>query len=149
MKRIYLASSWRNPIQPAVIAFLRHAGHDVYDFRNPTPSDVGFSWRQVEAGKRVEAWDVFAYREALAHPVAQHGFKNDFDAMNWADEFCLLLPCGRSAHLEAGWAIGRGKRTSIFIPKLDEPELMYLTGGERTRICASLDEVAAFHSEVA
>lgn len=145
-KRIYVASSWRNQLQPGVVAALRTAGHEVYDFRNPAPDDHGFSWRQLEHGD-VKAWDTRAFRHALAHPVARRGFSLDFEAMKWADEFCLVLPCGRSAHLEAGWAIGQGKRTSVFIETLDEPELMYLTGGARTRICADFAEVLAFHDE--
>ena len=34
MARIYVASSWRDPYQPEVVAALREAGHEVYDFRN-------------------------------------------------------------------------------------------------------------------
>ena len=45
--RIYLASSWRNPRQPEVLAALRADGHEVYDFRNPAPGDNGFSWREI------------------------------------------------------------------------------------------------------
>jgi len=38
----------------------------------------------------------------------------------------LVLPCGRSAHLELGWAAGQGKRTAILLdgPQVT-PELMY------------------------
>lgn len=39
--KIYLASSWRNERQPAVLAALREAGHEVYDFRNPAPRHEG------------------------------------------------------------------------------------------------------------
>ena len=38
--KIYVASSWRNAQQPAVVARLREAGHEVYDFRNPAPANV-------------------------------------------------------------------------------------------------------------
>jgi hypothetical protein len=38
----------------------------------------------------------------------------------------LHSPCGRSAHLEAGWAIGQGKPTAILLHEDKfEPELMY------------------------
>jgi len=37
-RKIYVASSWRNDYYPKVVAKLREAGHEVYDFRNP-PSD--------------------------------------------------------------------------------------------------------------
>lgn len=33
--RIYVASSWRNNVQPLVVQTLRVAGLDVYDFKNP------------------------------------------------------------------------------------------------------------------
>ena len=32
----------------------------------------------------------------------------------------MVLPCGKSAHLELGYAVGKGKRTVIFMP--EEPE---------------------------
>lgn len=32
---IYVASSWRNPMQPAVIETLRAAGLDCYDWETP------------------------------------------------------------------------------------------------------------------
>ena len=32
-RKIYVASSWRNTFYPEVVARLREAGHDVYDFR--------------------------------------------------------------------------------------------------------------------
>lgn len=35
MAKIYVASSWRNPYQPEVVAALRKTGYEVYDFRNP------------------------------------------------------------------------------------------------------------------
>lgn len=48
MARIYVASSWRNPYQPEVVAALRKAGHEVYDFRNPKDNPGGFHWADVD-----------------------------------------------------------------------------------------------------
>ena len=42
MAKIYVASSWRNKYQPEVVAALRKAGHEVYDFRNPKDNPGGF-----------------------------------------------------------------------------------------------------------
>ena len=42
--RIYVASSWRNKLQPEVVAVLQRYDHDVYNFRNPSPEDTGFRW---------------------------------------------------------------------------------------------------------
>ena len=45
--------------------------------------------------------------------------------MLWADTCVLVLPCGRSAHTEAGWFAGRGLKTIVYMPENQEPELMY------------------------
>ena len=133
MSKIYLASSWRNPYQPLVVKALREAGHEVYDFRNPSNGDEGFKWKNVDG--LWEKWSNDDYINALNHPVAERGFKNDFDAMVWADVCILLLPCGRSAHSEAGWMQGAGKPTYVILIEKQEPELMYkLFAGVFTRI---------------
>ena len=133
MSKIYLASSWRNPYQPLVVKALREAGHEVYDFRNPSNGDEGFKWKNVDG--LWEKWSNDDYINALNHPVAERGFKNDFDAMVWADVCILLLPCGRSAHSEAGWMQGTGKPTYVILTEKQEPELMYkLFAGIFTKI---------------
>ena len=119
---IYVASSWRNPTHPAVVQVLRAAGLDCYDFRNPAPGEAGFSWSEIDPD-----WQNLTaeqYVKALQDPVAEHGYRRDFDAMQRADSFVLVLPCGRSAHLELGWAVGAGKRTAILTRDGEEPELM-------------------------
>ena len=42
----------------------------------------------------------------------------------WCDACLLVMPSGRSAHLEAGWAAGAGKRTAMVVLEPMEPELM-------------------------
>ena len=121
--KIYVASSWRNPHQPEVVDILRQLGHEVYDFRNPKEGDFGFSWSEIDP--KWEAWSTEEYIEALSHPIAEAGFKNDFDAMKWADCCLMVLPCGRSANTEAGWMKGAGKPVYVFSPTKQEPELMY------------------------
>ncbi|MFM2092084.1 MAG: hypothetical protein RLZZ127_2573 [Planctomycetota bacterium] len=135
MSRIYVASSWRNPYQPGLVDWLRMHGHAVYDFRNP-PHRTGFRWTDV--GLETKRPTVDQYREALQHPVAAAGYLSDFRAMEWADTCILLLPCGRSAHLEAGWFAGRGKRLIILTQDGEEPELMALMAHA---ICGSPEEV--------
>lgn len=127
MTKIYLASSWRNKFQPEVLSQLRADGHQVYDFRHPTPGDTGFAWSSIDPAW--EGWDPRTFAELLQHPIAQRGFAFDRDALDWCEACVMLLPCGRSAHLEAGYAIGRGKRTIFYLrPENFEPELMYLLG---------------------
>lgn len=183
---VYVASSWRNPFQQAVIEALRGAGIDCYDFKNPGEA-AGFSWREVktEDGPASQSvcehctkpithstfaglgrWEpdydpaddptiwrhsgtgyascfflndgkfaapkkgsdyeaVGEYLAMIEHPRALEGFDHDFGAMRRADTFVLVLPCGKSAHLELGWAVGAGKRTAILLEDPVEPELMY------------------------
>ena len=65
------------------------------------------------------------YINKLDHEWAQYGFNRDYDAMKEADVCVLVLPCGRSAHTEAGWMAGAGKKVIAYIPEKQEPELMY------------------------
>ena len=128
--KIYVASSWRNNYQPDVVNELMIAGHEVYDFKNPhdvNPLELnpqktkGFSWSEI-TDKIYDSFGV--YKETLDHPIAAAGYKKDMDAMLWADVCVLVLPCGRSAHLEAGWFAGMGKPCLVYFPEYDEPELM-------------------------
>jgi hypothetical protein len=135
-RRIYVASSWRNYAQAGVVMALRRAGHEVYDFRHPGGvEDKGFHWTEIDPDWK--QWSPEQFRDSLQHPIATRGFKSDFDAMEWADTCVLVMPCGRSAHLEAGYFVGAGK--SLYIMLADgEPELMYRMA---TGVCVNLDEL--------
>ena len=143
VRRIYVASSWRNPYQPGVIEVLRSAGFAVYDFKNPTvgyhnPDGLphGFQWSEIDSDW--QSWTPAAYREALAHPLRARGFASDRGAMAWADTSVLLRPSGRSAHMEAGWMAGTGRRDVILALGENEPELMVKLF---TGICLTVDEL--------
>lgn len=123
MARIYVASSWRNQYYPAVVKALRAAGHEVYDFRNPPHGGSGFHWTDVDIN--APTWTFDQYAEGLNHPLAERQFSADLEALEWADTCVLVLPCGRSAHTEAGWMAGARKRVIAYIPEMVEPELMY------------------------
>ncbi len=136
MARVYVASSWRNRYFPEVVTRLREAGHEVYDFRNPPHGGAGFHWTDIDPN--APAWTYAQYAEGLHHPLAERQFQADIDALTWADTCVLVLPCGRSAHTEAGWMAGAGKRVIAYIPEMVEPELMYkLFDG----VAGSLDEL--------
>lgn len=136
--KIYVASSWRNKYQPIVVRALREEGYEVYDYRHPTPNNDGFGWTEIDPNW--QGWLNATFREALNHPTAERGFKFDFDAMKACDVCVLVLPCGRSAHLELGWCAGAGKRTVILLLDYNEPELMYKMADA---ICVDVNEVIA------
>ena len=148
--KLYVASSWRNDYQPMAVHVLREAGHEVYDFKNPEPGDTGFHWSEV--GKGWKSWDVDGYRAALEHPLAVDGFRKDFDAMKWADACVVAMPCGRSAHLEAGWFCGQGKPCLFWYPEGvgvhpdgpgSRPELMVKMGDGVVQGIAGLERAIA------
>jgi hypothetical protein len=125
-RKIYLASSWRNKYQPPVVAMLRQHGHDVYDYRHPTSNYDGFKWSEVDQDWLT--WTPKKFAELITtNPIALHGFSYDKAALDWCDTCVLLLPSGRSAHLEAGYAAGQGKKVAVLLYEDGfEPELMYL-----------------------
>lgn len=136
-RKIYLASSWRNQQQPLAVQMLRDAGHEVYDFRHPKPEDTGFSWGDIAAGWL--DWTPEEFIVGLEHPIAKAGYESDYNALRDCDACILLLPCGRSAHLEAGWAMGRSIPTIIVLsPEKFEPELMYHFAD---KVVASIDDM--------
>lgn len=131
---IYVASSWRNPTQPAVVRALRAAGFDVYDFKNP-PDGTAFAWDEIGLQHSnplhghpaaPDVADTTEFLEALRHPRAIDGFNSDFSAMQRADAIIAVAPCGRSAHLELGWGVGARKLTAVLLDDPCTPELMYL-----------------------
>jgi hypothetical protein len=125
VKKIYVASSWRNEVYPSVVTRLRSEGAEVYDFRNPVQGNHGFSWRDVDPDWK--QWTAAQYKAALEHPIAQKGFAYDWRALTGADATVLVAPCGFSAALELGTAIGAGQKTYVLLQGgMREPELMIL-----------------------
>ena len=123
--KIYLASSWQNKEYEQVLNTLRLEGYETYDFKHPENKELSsFNWEKLD--KKSNRWSCSDFKKALNHPETIKAFQKDFQAMQEADFCVLLLPCGRSAHSEAGWMKGNGKK--VFILDLSEnpkPELMY------------------------
>ena len=123
--KIYLASSWQNKEYEKVLNTLRLEGYETYDFKHPENMELSsFDWEKLD--KKYDRWTCSDFKKALNHPETIKAFQKDFQAMQEADFCVLLLPCGRSAHSEAGWMKGNGKK--VFILDLSEnpkPELMY------------------------
>ena len=140
--KIYVASSWRNEHQPHIVRRLRRMGHEVYDFREPHigpgTGGHGFHWSEID--KHWQDWTPDDYIKCLDHPKVEAGFETDRQALDWCDACVLVMPCGRSAHLELGYAIGRDKYSIIFLPydEAFEPELMYRFADQ---ICVTVTQI--------
>lgn len=120
--RIYVASSWRNEFHKETVEALTDLGHDVYDFK----SDLGASFHWNEVGVNSETESLVTYLVGIDRPRAKAGFRSDMGALATCDLCVMLLPCGKSAHLELGYAVGAHKLTAIIINDSElQPELMY------------------------
>lgn len=150
--RLYVASSWRNVRYPGVVSLLRNAGHTVYDFRNPGPGQTGFQWEQV--GATTKPVLPLEHHQLIKRDGSQKAYWRDYAGLATADACVLVLPSGKSAHLEAGWAAGAGKPLAVYLEDgvLQEPELMYNFGtliwreGDLLDWCAAQPVVNSAHS---
>jgi len=121
--KIYIASSWENAYTCMRIAyFLREVGFEVDCFCDFTQKGrYIFSWQEIVKNK-----DDMNAIELLKDERTQRAFREDKKWLDWADTVILVLPAGNSAHLEAGYAKGQGKRLYIVgeFPK-GEFDVMY------------------------
>ena len=107
------ALSNRERIQ-AVAERLRLEGHDVFDdWLSPGPH-ADEQWQEYEAVRGR------SYKEAIYGHHASTVFGFDFDHLMESEAVVMVLPCGKSGHLEFGWAIGFGKPGYILFDQ--EPE---------------------------
>ncbi len=63
-------------------------------------------------------------------PYAKWVFETDLKGLLGAEKVILLLPAGKSSHIEAGIAYGHGKHL-ILIGKPEEPDSLYFIFNER------------------
>lgn len=109
IRRIYLASSLYN--KETVVEFadiLRKQGHDVDCFCDKFNVHHIFSWRDL--AKEKTELDAL---EFIQNPRTQEEFVKNKKHLDWADTVIVILPCGKSSCLEAGYAKGLGKEVFI------------------------------------
>lgn len=119
-KIIYLIGSLKNPEVPKLARFLREAGHDVFDEWHCAGPDADDYWQAYEQ----ERGHTFA--EALAGYPARHVYEYDKSHLDRCGVGVLLMPAGKSGHLELGYMIGQGKPGYILLPsEPDRFDVMY------------------------
>lgn len=132
-KVIYLVGSLRNPIIPNVALSLRDMGFEVFDDWWSASEDADEWWQRHENLKGN------TYRDAIHGHHADCVFEFDYKHLNRADIGVLVLPAGKSGHLEFGWLVGRGKTGFILFD--EEPsrfDIMYRFAND---VCFSMDEL--------
>jgi nucleoside 2-deoxyribosyltransferase len=129
---IYLIGSLRNPQVPVIANQLREAGHEVFDDWYAAGPEADDKWRDYERGRG------HSYIEALGGLAADHVFQFDKTHLDRSDAGILVLPAGRSGHLELGYLIGTGKPGYIL---LDDPERWDVMYKFATGVFYSVDEL--------
>jgi len=117
-KKIYIGAL-KNAEITSIAAELRPK-YDVFDqWITPGPDEEQYLF---EYSKK-RGWN---YKEALTCDAAKNNFDFDKRHIDSADIVVMVMPAGKSAHLELGYSIGIGKEAHILFDK--EPErfdLMY------------------------
>ncbi len=135
--KIYLASSWKNKEKVRELAESLRAALgfiEVDDFTDPSLGRFVFSWDELEdeykniPGKVVPSSSYANAIKFLEDDRAQKAFVEDVSRIDWADVLILILPCGKSAHMELGYAAANGKKIIVYAPdgfKREDCEVMY------------------------
>lgn len=127
MMRVYLVGSLENPMIPLVTTALVDAGFDVFSDWFAAGEGADLAWAAYEKGRGR------SYRDALTNPAAQNVFRFDLRNLLMANAVVQVMPSGKSAAWELGFAAGRGMPTFIL---MDEPgkkakwDVMALFAGE-------------------
>ena len=116
---VYVTGSLRNENIPRISERLRQAGHIVFDDWFAAGPIADDSWKKYEQERG------HSYLQALEGHAARHVFEFDRTHLTLADTVVLVLPAGKSAHLELGWAIGKGKRGYVLLDSPDRWDVMY------------------------
>lgn len=116
--KLYLASSWKMRDRLLSLAsLLRLEGHEVDLFCDDSTGRYTFHWSKfVEREEDLLQYDAKSF---IGDERVIRAFIEDKRWIDWAEGVVLVLPSGRSAHLEAGYAVGSGKHLWIFgeLPK--------------------------------
>lgn len=121
--KIYVAGSFKNSEEINRIGNeLRKAGHECYIFCEPGCETLKLSqeMRAIENINEMTPKSIYT-----SHRLNKIGELN-FDALQTCDAVVLVLPCGRSAHLEAGYMIGHAGPVFVIGPMVKgEFDAMY------------------------
>lgn len=125
--RVYIVGSLRNPEVPKLADDIRSLGifDSVFDDWYAAGPRADDHWRDYEKARG------HSLPQALRGNPARHVYNYDRRHLERCDIAILLLPAGKSAHLELGFVIGRGAKGYILMDA--EPErfdVMYCFASE-------------------
>ena len=103
MKSVYLIGSLRNPKVPELGNYLRTQGVEVFDDWYGAGPEADDCWQKYETERGR------SYLEALDGHAAWNTFNFDHRHLSRCAACVLVMPAGKSGHLEFGFFIGLGK----------------------------------------
>lgn len=109
--KVYLAGSLRNRMAIVTVAdeLQKQLGCHVFADWAATSPDADDNWQHYEKARG------FSYKEALKRPAAQNVFLFDKRHIDESDVMVVAMPAGKSAFLELGYHIGKGKPGYILL----------------------------------
>ena len=119
LEKLYLIGSLRSPGVRAFGNELREQGFDVFDDWHAAGGDADDQWRDYEKQRG------HTFLQALHGHHAKHVFAFDEKHLRESEIAVLMLPAGKSGHLELGIHLGRGKRGYILLDTPDRFDVMY------------------------
>ena len=102
-KLVYVIGSLRNDKIREVAAKLREAGYDAFDEWHAAGKAGDDEWKNYSAARG------HGYKEALEGRHAKNVFTYDRAYLDMADAAVMVMPAGKSGHLELGYFSGLGK----------------------------------------
>lgn len=133
MSSIYLIGSLRNPKVPLLAARLRAEGFEVFDDWYAAGPRADDHWQDYEKNRE------HSFTEALRGYAARHVFEYDRKHLDRCKIAVLLMPAGKSGHLEFGYMMGQGKLGFVLLDK--EPERFDVMYGFAAGVTADEDEL--------
>ena len=111
---IYIIGALNNWAIPDIANELTERGHEVFsDWITPGPEADTYLLKYA----KIRGW---SYKQALASYAAKHVFEFDKFHLDRCDMAVAIAPFGKSAMLELGYTIGKGKPGYIYFT--EEPE---------------------------
>lgn len=133
MKSIYIIGSLRNPEVMEVDKLLSSVGLETFSEWFSAGPEADDFLRDYFRAKG------YNYSQVLQSYAAKNIFRFDKDHLDRCDAAILVMPGGKSAHLELGYVVGKGKPGYILMDK--EPERVDIMHQFATEVFMNKEEM--------
>lgn len=133
-RKVYVIGSLRNPAIPQIARYLREALNcEVFDDWYAAGPEADDYWQAYEKERGR------TYAESMQGYAAPHVANFDKKHLDECTDAVLVLPAGKSGHLELGYCIGSGKRGFILLEEdVERWDVMYHFA---TAICPTVEDL--------